>query len=400
MRSPSSSPRAIPEAPRYPGDRRGVNIKKEPDMARTIDLGVFLPVTNNGWIISKNSPKFLPTFELNRDVCKLAERIGFSYAFSMAKWRGFGGATDFWKHSVESTMLTAGLAAHVSRMRLIASVAPVLIHPAIFAKMAATVDEIAGGRFGINIVSAGNPGEYSQMGLYPENFEEFRYDYTEEWLTLVKRLWTEDAVTHKGRYFTLDDCESWPKPVQSTVPIVCATSSERGFRFVAEHCTAGFFGGSTVESDRAQSRRMKEVAAANGCSVRTHALSLLIQGDSDADAQRMLDHYEAGADLEAIDSIYHKRSSGNRQDRTALLRDRFTAKDMRLFYGGIPIVGGPERVAALIEEHAVDGEVDGIMFVFPDFIDGLTRFGEGVMPILRNRGVVRDVSASTAFSST
>src|SRR4051794_29499529 len=184
-------------------------------MARNVDLGIFLPVTNNGWIISKTSPQFLPSFDLNREVCQIVERIGFSYVFSMAKWRGFGGQTDFWKYSIESLILMSGLASCVPKLRLIASVAPALIHPGVFAKMAATMDDVAGGRLGINIVSAANKQEYSQMGLYPDNFEDFRYDYTEEWLTLVKRLWTEDSVTHRGRYFTLDDCQSWPKPQQT-----------------------------------------------------------------------------------------------------------------------------------------------------------------------------------------
>ena len=43
---------------------------------------------------------------------------------------------------------------------------------------------------------------------------------------LVKRLWTESGVTYKGKYFTLEDCQSFPHPVQKEVPIVCATSSE------------------------------------------------------------------------------------------------------------------------------------------------------------------------------
>src|ERR1700719_2838485 len=166
-------------------------------MAGQMNLGVFLPVTNNGWIISKNSPQFLPSFALNRDICQLAERIGFSYVFSMAKWRGFGGEVEFWKYSIESMILMTGLAGVAPRLRLIASVAPALIHPAVFAKMAATMDDVCGGRLGINIVSAANKGEYVQMGLYPDNFEEFRYDYTDEWLTLVKRLWTEPSVTYK-----------------------------------------------------------------------------------------------------------------------------------------------------------------------------------------------------------
>jgi pyrimidine oxygenase len=183
-------------------------------MDRSIDLGVFLPVTNNGWIMSKNSPQFLPTFALNRDVSQLAEEIGFSYVFSMAKWRGFGGDTDFWRYSIESMALMAGLGPVTTRLRLIASIAPALVHPAVFAKMAATMDDIAGGRLGINIVSAGNHDEYAQMGLYPEGFESFRYEYTEEWLTIVKRLWTEDSVSAQGKYFALDDCQSFPKPVQ------------------------------------------------------------------------------------------------------------------------------------------------------------------------------------------
>lgn len=365
-------------------------------MAHTIELGVFLPVTNNGWIISTTSPQFLPTFALNRDICVLAERIGFNYVFSMAKWRGFGGATDFWKYSIESTMLMTGLAAYVSRLRLICSVAPALIHPAVFAKMAATSDDVTGGRLGINIVSAANPGEYAQMGLYPKNFEEFRYDYTEEWLALVKRLWTEESVTYKGRYFTLDDCQSWPKPVQRTVPIVCATSSERGFRFVAEHCTDGFSGGSSAETDIAYALRMKEVAAEHGRSVRTHGHMILIIGESDADAQRMLRHYKEGADLDAIESIYRKRTVGKPADDEGVRkrRDRYNSPEMRLFYGGIQFIGGPERIATMIEEHAAAGNVDGVMFVFPDFIEGLTRFGELVMPVLRRRGVVSAVEAA------
>ncbi len=229
--------------------------------------------------------------------------------------------------------------------------APLLLHPAVFAKMAATMDDVAGGRMGINIVSAGNKGEYTQMGLYPEDFEAFRYDYTEEWITLVKRLWQEDCVTHQGRFFTLEDCQSFPKPSNGGMPIVCATSSERGFRFVAEHCTDGFFGGKSLEDQKRMSRRIKQVAAEHGREVRTHTLILLIQGDSDVDAERILQHYASGADQDAIDNIYRLRSGTKSDARLAEHKERFET-DLRLFYGGVPFVGGPERVADCIEELA------------------------------------------------
>ncbi len=362
-------------------------------MTRHVNLGVFLPVTNNGWIISKNSPQFLPSYNYCRDIAQLAERIGFNYAFSMGKWRGFGGDVEFWKYSVESMILMSGLAPAVPRLRLIASVAPALIHPGVFAKMASTMDDVCGGRLGINIVSAANKGEYTQMGLYPDNFEDFRYDYTEEWLTLVKRLWAEPSVSHKGKYFTFDDCQSFPQPVQKTIPIVCATSSERGFKFISDHCTDGFFGGTTLDSKKGRSKRIKQVAAENGKQVRTHTLITLILGDSDEDAQRILKHYQDGADEAAIQSIYSKRAGTKPGDQITLLKDRFEDTSTRIFYGGLPFVAGPQKVADMLEELVVDGDVDGVMFVFPDFMEGLRRFDELVMPLLRQKGLLPRESA-------
>lgn len=357
-------------------------------MGRNIDLGVFLPITNNGWIISKTSPQFLPTFDLNREICQLAERADFSYVFSMAKWRGFGGEVEFWKHSIDSMILMTGLAAAAPTLQLFASISPALMHPAVFAKLAASMDDVSHGRMGINIVSAANKGEYTQMAMWPENFESYRYEYNDEWITVVKRLWAEDSVTYNGNYFQLDDCISFPKPLNRSMPIVCATSSERGFRFIAEHCTDGFFGVESLDAQKVMSRRIKEVAAEHKRTVRTHTLLMVIQGDSDEDAQKLLKHYQAGADLQAIENIYKLRAHEKSGEHLERLRRRFES-DLRIFYDGIPFVGGPERVADRIEELAVDGDLDGFLFIFADFIDGLKRFEQQVVPLLRKRGLGR-----------
>jgi pyrimidine oxygenase len=193
-----------------------------------------------------------------------------------------------------------------------------------------------------------------------------------------------------GKYFKLDDCQSWPHPVQSTPPVVCATTSERGFQFVAQHCTAALFGGKDIEDQKKISRRIKEVAAEHGRDdVRTHTLVNLVQGDSDEDAHNILKHYQEGADHEAIENIYRLRVREKVDDRAAQLRDRFESNLNRLFYAGIPFVGGPERVADMIEELAVDGDLDGFLFIFPDFVEGLKKFDDQVMPLLRNRGLRR-----------
>ena len=78
------------------------------------DLGVFIPIGSNGWLISTTSPQYKPTFELNREIVQKAEHYGFEFALSMVKLRGFGGKSEFWDHNLESFTLMAGLAAVTS----------------------------------------------------------------------------------------------------------------------------------------------------------------------------------------------------------------------------------------------------------------------------------------------
>ena len=72
-------------------------------------IGVFVPIGNNGWLISENSPQYMPSFELNKEITQKAEKYGFDFALSMIKLRGFGGKTQFWEHNLESFTLMAGL---------------------------------------------------------------------------------------------------------------------------------------------------------------------------------------------------------------------------------------------------------------------------------------------------
>src|SRR5260221_1827223 len=88
-----------------------------------MQLGVFIPIGNNGWLISTTSPQYLPSFDLNRAITEKAEHYNLDFALSMIKLRGFGGASEFWDHNLESFSLMAGLAATTRRIKLLASVA-------------------------------------------------------------------------------------------------------------------------------------------------------------------------------------------------------------------------------------------------------------------------------------
>ena len=74
-----------------------------------MEVGVFIPIGNNGWLISSTSPQYKPSFDLNKTVTQSAERHGLDFVLSMIKLRGFGGPTEFWDHNLDSLTLMAGV---------------------------------------------------------------------------------------------------------------------------------------------------------------------------------------------------------------------------------------------------------------------------------------------------
>ncbi len=154
-----------------------------------MELGVFIPIGNNGWLISTTSPQYRPSFDLNREVVQKAERFGFDFALSMIKLHGFGGPSQFWDYNLESFTLMAGLAPVTSRIRLFATCAVLTMPPPITARMAVTIDSISHGRFGINIISGWQRREYTQMGIWPgaEHYRR-RYDYCTEYVAIMREL--------------------------------------------------------------------------------------------------------------------------------------------------------------------------------------------------------------------
>lgn len=347
-----------------------------------LEFGVFIPIANNGWIVSRTAPQYMPTFDLNRRICQLAEEIGFDFAFSMCKWRGYDGATQFWNFSLDSVTLMAALAAVTKRIKVYCSIQPLLIPPPVAAKMIATIDDVSGGRAGVNIVTGAYTAESEQMGLLPPGYDGFRYQYAEEWIEIVKRLWTEPSVTHHGTHFHLDDCRSDPKPLSKPSPsIVCAGTSEDGMRFTARHGTHSFLGGRDLEEVAERSRRMKELAREAGRVVKTYTSLTLIQGETDAEASALLDLYRSGADEAALENIVHGMNQGASSNHVREMLRRF------VFFGCQPLIGSPQTIATSLRWLAEEGGIDGVMLCFPDFIDGLGRFRAEVIPALTAQGI-------------
>ncbi|WAC58492.1 LLM class flavin-dependent oxidoreductase [Brevundimonas sp. SL130] len=216
--------------PTFISGQRSVGAPRGPDAMTTTsthlpsdlggkDLGVFMPIANGGWIISSSTPPLDGSYAYNRKVAELAELHGLDFIMAMSKLRGFGGATEHWRYSMESQILMAALAAVTSRVKVWATVHTLLQNPAVTAKMMTTLDHVSGGRAGLNVVSGSFKDEFEQMGAWRDDLgHDERYAFAEEWVHVIKRLWSEPSVTHDGKYFQLKDCQSDPKP--SAIPVL------------------------------------------------------------------------------------------------------------------------------------------------------------------------------------
>ncbi|MDR7103091.1 LLM class flavin-dependent oxidoreductase [Croceicoccus sp. BE223] len=348
--------------------------------------GVFLPSARNGFMLSEAAPLYDPTFQHNLDTTLEAEKQGFDFALSMMKWKGFGGSTGYWDSCLETFTLVAAMAARTSSITLIPSTTLLTTHPAVCARMIATIDDVAPGRVGLNVVTGWNHLEYESMGLWRgADYYEQRYDFAAEYIEIVKRLWLEDDVHHAGPFFELNGATVNPKP--SRMPtIVSAGQSPKGLDFTVNHADFSFVM-TGLENLRKFTSAMNAKSAEIGRSVGTLPLYAVITARSDAEAQRIAEDVVARADRTAIGNILGSASlDTNEGGSSAHLQAALSlpVEQGNMAFMSFPLLHGtPETVASKINDIVAETGVPGIMLSWLDFVSGIREFGEKVAPKIR-----------------
>ncbi|WP_085786761.1 pyrimidine utilization protein A [Ketogulonicigenium robustum] len=352
-----------------------------------MEVGVFIPIGNNGWLISENAPQYKPSFALSKAITLKAESYGFDFALSMIKLRGFGGKTEFWDYNLESFTLMAGLAAVTSKIKLFGTAATLVMPPAIVARMATTIDSISGGRFGVNLVTGWQRPEYSQMGLWPgDDYFGDRYGYLTEYTTVLKELLATGRSDFKGDFFQMDDCHMKPTP-EGEVKLICAGSSDKGLAFSANYADYSFCFGVGVNTPAAfapTNERLLAAAAKTGRDLKSFVLTMVIAEETSEEAWAKWEHYKAGADEDAIKWLGLQSAA-----------DKTSGSDTNVRHMSSPVspvninmgtlIGSYAEVAAMLDEMAAVPGTGGVMLTFDDFLEGIDKFGKYVQPLMTSR---------------
>lgn len=352
-----------------------------------MDIGVFIPINNNGWLTSTTSPQYLPSFDLNKTIVQRAEHFGLDFALSMIKLHGFGGPSKFWDYGLESFTLMAGLAAVTSRIQLFASVAVLTMPPPIAARMAVTIDSIAPGRFGVNIVSGWQEAEYSQMGIWPgEAHFNSRYEFCAEYVDIMRELWATGESNRQGRFFQMDHCKLLPMP-SARIPIICAAQSDKGTRFAAEYGDYNFcvgFGVNQPQRVAPSIARLVAATAETGRDVGALVMQMIVADETDAAAMAKWQHYCDGYDEEAMAWRHAQAGADKTTDPYATANRQKLQPDRYPTNQGV-FVGSYATVAALLDELAAIPGLRGVMLTFDDFVIGMEQFGTRIQPLMQSR---------------
>ena len=154
-------------------------------------LGIFCLNVSGGTAITRAEGTLTPTWEENVRVAQAVDEAGWEFLLPLGRWRGFGGDVNFNDKSFEVFTWAAGIAAVTKQIQVMYTSHVRYFHPVVAAKQGCTVDHIAGGRSALNVVAGQKPDEICMFGIDPIGHDDL-YEATDEWLTLVKRLWTEE----------------------------------------------------------------------------------------------------------------------------------------------------------------------------------------------------------------
>ena len=354
-----------------------------------MQVGIFVPINNNGWLISETAPQYMPSFDLNKTIALSAEKHGLDFLLSMIKLRGFGGKTEFWEYGLESFTLMAGLAAVTERIKIFATCPTLIIPPAFAARMCNTIDSISHGRFGLNLITGWQPPEYTQMGLWPgdDHFRD-RYTMLDEYAQILRELWDSGRSDFKGRYYTMDDCLVRPKP-EGEMKIICAGSSDAGLAFSAKWADYAFCLGVGVNTPTAfasNNERLAKALEKTGRSVSVFVLVMIIAAETDEEAMERWQHLNAGVDIDAIAWLAEQGAKDNVNTDTNVRQLAAPEGAVNINMG--TLVGSYASVARMLDEMAEVPNTGGVLLTFDDFVVGIEAFGTHIQPLMKSRAHV------------
>jgi FMNH2-dependent dimethyl sulfone monooxygenase len=319
----------------------------------------------------------------NLQAAKLADEAGLEFILPIGRWHGYGGITDTASATFETLTWAAGLLAQTERIAIFGTVHVSMIGPVFCAKQMVTVDHIGQGRFGLNIVSGWNVDEHEMHGIGIRDHDA-RYEYAEEWISIVKRIWAEtESFDHKGKYFNLKGVKCKPMPYGDERPLlISAGNSPVGRAFAARHCDCLFTSIRELEELSGKVGDLKKLAPDTNAGI--YASGHVITKATSKEAKDYYHYlvYDNG-DWDAAEHTVQIRTKGGSSSgpKLAKMKEAIISGT-----GTYPVVGSYDEVVECFKFLA-DCGLNGMAIGLVNYIEDMPVIRDEILPRMQQVGL-------------
>ena len=300
-----------------------------------------------------------------------------------------------WERPDTFTVATA-LTARTTTFEPLIAVRPGYWHPANFAKAAATLDYLAGGRVRVNVVSGKD-----SLAAYgdTEGDQADRYARTKEFIQLVRKLWTEENVSYAGRFYSVTGSTVVPR-IEARgdrlhPPLYFGGASPAAEKVAATEADVQMFWGEPLDGVRERIERLKSLSSELG---REHAplefglrVTTVVRGTTEqawADAEAKVAGLAKAEAAHPLDQHW-QAAAGQRRlldlvSRGEVLDDNLYTTPGKFGGGGAGatwLVGSAQDVAGSLRKYASLGITHFVLSDTP-YLREIKRQGEQLLPLL------------------
>ncbi len=325
------------------------------------------------------------TLEYLGQIARSAEQLGFEAALTpTGAW-----CEDAW-------LTTAMLVESTERLKFLVAFRPGDISPTLAAQQAATYQRHSGGRLLLNVVVGGEPHEQRAYGDFLSKDE--RYARADEFLEIVRGLWAGRTIDFAGEHLRVEGATLARLP-DPPPPIYFGGSSPAAGGVAARHVDTYLTWGEPPAQVAEKLSWVRRLAAAEGRTlrfgIRLHVIARDTSEAAWAEARRLVSRLDPQvvADVQAglarSESVGQKRMlalHGGSTDELEIYPNLWAGVGLVRGGAGTALVGSHEEIADRIAEYHGLG-IDEFVLSGHPHLEEAYWFGEGVLPILRARGL-------------
>lgn len=293
----------------------------------------------------------------------------------------------------DAWVVAASLVPLTERLKFLVAIRPGVQSPTASVRQAATLDRFSGGRLLINVVTGGDPLEQKGDGIYLDHRQ--RYELTDEYLRIWRRVAAGESVDFEGRHLRVEDAKVlYPSVQRPHPPLWFGGSSDEAIELAGEQLDVYLTWGESPAAVAEKIARVRAAAARHGRTVRFGIrLHVIVRETSEA-AWRAADELieqVSDATIAAAQQTFARYDSVGQQRMAALhggSREHLEVSP-NLWAGvglvrggaGTALVGNPHEVAERMREYQALG-IETFIFSGYPHLEEAYRVAELLFPLL------------------